>query len=96
MLFNVLLGGELNQTFSARSWERKKQGKWNIVWLLDLIFFWDPMHCAHSYVYWITRKDLRKIGKKNVYNSRGMDYNHTVIEKDIHDANLDRLRRGAP
>lgn len=35
VLFNVILGGYSNQTFSARNWGWKRQGKPNIVWLID-------------------------------------------------------------
>jgi hypothetical protein len=35
VLFNVILGGYSNQTFSARNWSWKRKGKWNLVWLID-------------------------------------------------------------
>ena len=35
VLFNVLLGGPNNQTFSARNWARKRKNKLNLVWLID-------------------------------------------------------------
>ena len=46
VLFNVLTGGASNQTFSARNWGWKKQGKANLVWLIDFLFGRD--HCAES------------------------------------------------
>ena len=55
VLLNVLLGGENNQTFSARNWQWKKQGKPNIVWLIDGII--GQTHCALCWVYWKLRKD---------------------------------------
>jgi hypothetical protein len=59
VLFNVILGGYSNQTFSARNYNWKKQGKYNLVWLIDKIFFLDKDHCMHSWSYWILRKDLK-------------------------------------
>lgn len=55
VLFNVLTGGASNQTFSARNWGWKKQGKPNLVWLIDFLFGRD--HCAECWVYWQARKD---------------------------------------
>jgi hypothetical protein len=60
VLFNVLLGGESNQTFSARNYGWKKKEKPNIVWLIDFIarcIFNDPDHCLNSWVYWCIRKN---------------------------------------
>lgn len=37
VLLNVLLGGPNNQTFSARNWTLKRQGKINAVLLIDSI-----------------------------------------------------------
>ena len=37
VLFNVLTGGASNQTFSARNWQWKKDKKYNLVWLIDLV-----------------------------------------------------------
>lgn len=59
VLFNVFLGGESNQTFSARNYAWKKEGKPNLVWLIDFVakyVFKDPDHCLNSWVYWYTRK----------------------------------------
>ena len=36
VLLNVVLGGASNQTFSARNWQRKKDGLLNFVWFLKL------------------------------------------------------------
>ena len=54
VLLNVLLGGSNNQTFSARNWQWKKEGKPNIVWLIDL--FLGKGHCTECWVYWKVRK----------------------------------------
>lgn len=35
VLLNVTLGGKSNQTFSARNWDRKRNGKTNLVLLID-------------------------------------------------------------
>lgn len=61
VLLNVILGGYSNQTFSARNYEWKRQGKPNIVWLIDGIFlhvFSDANHCMNSWSYWVIRKEL--------------------------------------
>jgi peroxiredoxin len=47
---NVLLGGSVNQTFSARNWDRKRNGKFNIVVLIDGIF--GRNHCCYCWVVW--------------------------------------------
>lgn len=60
ILLNVILGGHSNQTFSARNYERKRQGKANLVWIIDRIFFWDTGHCLHSWSYWFVRKELEQ------------------------------------
>lgn len=59
VLLNVLLGGPSNQTLSARNYELKRNGKPNIVWLIDLLFFWDKDHCMNSWLYWFLRKDVQ-------------------------------------
>ena len=58
VLLNVLLGGPSNQTFSARNWQWKREGKPNIVFLLDAVFFLENQHCMTSWVYWRLRKDV--------------------------------------
>jgi hypothetical protein len=40
VLFNVLLGGPSNQTFSARNYGWKRDGEPNLVWLIDFVFFY--------------------------------------------------------
>ena len=54
VLMNVILGGKLNQTFSARNWEWKRNGKPNISWLIDKILGKD--HCSRCWSYWKTRR----------------------------------------
>lgn len=56
VLLNVLLGGELNQSFSARNHQRRRDGKVNIAHLIDLIYFWEPHHCSTAWSYWILNK----------------------------------------
>jgi hypothetical protein len=58
VLLNVLLGGYSNQTFSARNYGWKRNGKPNLVWLIDAIFWFDPNHCLDSWSYWIVRKEI--------------------------------------
>ncbi len=54
VLTNVLLGGSNNQTFSARNWQWKKEGRLNIVWFIDL--FIGQGHCLECWVYWKVRR----------------------------------------
>jgi hypothetical protein len=52
ILFNVIIGGRLNQSFSAAQWERKRNGKWHLVWLLNAIFYKEIEHCMEAWVKW--------------------------------------------
>lgn len=54
VLLNVLLGGESNQTFSARNYSWRRDNKPNIAKAIDLVLGKD--HCFMSWVYWSTRK----------------------------------------
>jgi hypothetical protein len=58
VLLNVLLGGYINQTFSARNYGWKREGKPNLVWLIDTIFWFDSNHCLDAWTYWIVRKEI--------------------------------------
>ena len=61
VLLNVILGGYSNQTFSARNYAWKREGNWNIVWLIDFAFRYttgEENHCMNSWVYWYTRKNM--------------------------------------
>jgi len=51
--FSVILGGKVNQTFSTRNWQRKKEDKFNIVWIIDLIL--GDGHCMESWIKWRTK-----------------------------------------
>lgn len=57
ILLNVIIGGYRDQTFSARNYAWKRESRWNMVWLIDKTFYWDPDHCFHSWVYWRLRED---------------------------------------
>lgn len=51
--FNVIvLFGPSNQTTSARNWQWKRDGKFNLVFLIDMVL--GVGHCINSWVYWIT------------------------------------------
>jgi hypothetical protein len=52
IFINVLLGGKVNQTVSATQWQRKRDRKWNLVWLIDAIFYKDIEHCMEAWVKW--------------------------------------------
>jgi len=48
ILINVILGGKLNQTFSARNYQRRKDNKKNLVFLIDMLLGQD--HCLLCWV----------------------------------------------
>ena len=48
---NVLLGGRINQTFSARNWQRKRDNKANLVYIINNVFG-NRDHCWDSWVKW--------------------------------------------
>lgn len=52
ILINTLLGGRNNQTFSARNWERKRNNKINLVFLIDFLWVWEKNHCLESWTKW--------------------------------------------
>ena len=54
ILINVILGGKSNQTFSARNYQGKKEGKKNLVWFIDLVL--QKGHCQMCWVNWTIRK----------------------------------------
>ena len=54
VLFNVVIGGPSNQTFSARNWQWKKDKKFNLVWVIDLML--GSGHCLECWAYWKTRE----------------------------------------
>lgn len=66
VLFNVLLGGYSNQSFSARNYAWKREDRLNIVWLIDLLFWFDQDHCMNSWLYWYTRKTLGEQYDNNI------------------------------
>lgn len=52
ILINTVLGGSNNQTFSARNYQRKRDNKFNLVWLIDGIWFLKKDHCQDSWMKW--------------------------------------------
>ena len=59
VLFNVILGGHSNQTFSARNWHWKRSNKWHIVPIIDTLWYKEPNHCLVCWTYWIVRKEIK-------------------------------------
>lgn len=55
VLINVILGGRLNQTFSARNWERERNNKRSLSYLIDYIL--GDGHCMRAWAYWKVRGD---------------------------------------
>jgi hypothetical protein len=61
VLFNVLMFGPSNQTFSARNYGWKRKGKFNLVPIIDFVakhVFREHSHCQLSWIYWRVRKDV--------------------------------------
>jgi len=54
MFFNVLLGGEIGQTFSARQHEAKRNNKLNLSRFVNA--FCGKDHCAICWSFWKVRK----------------------------------------
>jgi len=54
ILLNVLLGGYSNQTFSARNYQRMREGRLNISGFIDRLL--GQGHCLECWTNWITRK----------------------------------------
>jgi hypothetical protein len=54
MLLNVMLGGSIGQTFSARQHEAKRNGKRNLSLLVDV--FCGEGHCMRCWAFWKVRK----------------------------------------
>jgi len=52
ILINVIFGGRSNQTFSATQYQRRKDGKANVVWFIDKFFWWETDHCLGAWVKW--------------------------------------------
>ena len=78
VLFNVLMFGPSNQTFSARNWGWKREGKFNLVPIIDFVawyVFRDANHCQFSWVYWRVRKDVvfEHENKSNVGPKQSVD-----------------------
>ena len=54
VLINVILGGQNNQTFSARNHQWQKEGKPNIVYFIDMLI--GKGHCLEAWAYWKVRR----------------------------------------
>lgn len=54
MLLNVLLGGPVGQTFSARQHELRRNGKLHMAPVVDLLC--GKHHCKICWAYWKVRK----------------------------------------
>jgi hypothetical protein len=54
MFVNVLLGGPIGQTISARQYDLKRDGKFNFSKQIDILCGED--HCMSCWAYWKVRK----------------------------------------
>lgn len=60
-MFNTVLGGSPDETLSSRAYRTEQQGKLFGRFfrpLIDLIFFFDPLHCYQAYLAESTRRQL--------------------------------------
>lgn len=78
VLFNVILGGHSNQTFSARNYGWKREGKFNLVRVIDAIYFREENHCLTSWSYWCIRHNLQDTKKV-------VDINSNIPYSMLHD-----------
>ena len=82
ILFNVFLGGPSNQTFSARNYGWKRKEKYNLVWFIDSLAWFDKNHCKRSWTYWKIRTPEYVVIPKSVHREwRNSDKNVKVLEK---------------
>lgn len=80
VLFNVLLGGPSNQTFSARNYGWKRQGRYNVVWFIDSLAWFDKDHCKRSWTYWKIRTPKHLMIPDSVHTEwRNSDKNVTPL-----------------
>ena len=69
IFINVLLGGRINQTFSARNYQRRRDNKINLVRVINFLFR-DKNHCSESWVKWtIINQAIKKYDE-------GMGFEH--------------------
>lgn len=76
VLINVILGGKSNQSFSARNWQRKRDGLWHLCDLIDVMFWFDKDHCLTSWTYWRVHKGILR--------KQGFDEKFKILEKEIY------------
>ena len=60
IILNVILGGRLNQTFAARNYQRKRENKKNMCFLLDILFYYETDHCMLSWTHWKVNDGYRQ------------------------------------
>lgn len=70
IFLNTVLGGSNNQTFSARNWQRKRDGKLHLVWLIDFVFR-NKMHCCESWIKWsIIHNSIKNYNEHMGFNKK--------------------------
>ena len=60
-IFNTVLGGSPDETLSSRAYRTEQQNKiFGKIFrpVIDLLFFFDPLHCYESYLAESTRRQL--------------------------------------
>lgn len=68
-LHSILVGGDPDETFSARCyrWHLEGDRSWPMH-LVDLLFFWQDAHCKESFINEVLRKQLPSIYRTGVYD----------------------------
>lgn len=60
-MFNALLGGSPDETLSSRAYRTEQQNKIFGRFfrpVIDLVFFFDPLHCYEAYMSELNRRQL--------------------------------------
>jgi hypothetical protein len=68
--FNTLTGGQPYQSFSARNWDRKRNGEKSFVFIIDKILFFDPDHCMNCWIHWKIGRTYVLMFEKAIHDER--------------------------
>ena len=100
ILINVITGGPSNQACSDRNYGWKREGKRNLVWIIDTFCYYVGYgltrmgfpcdyrnHCMSSWCYWRARKDVaHEFEVRREYESKKL-YKPVFIGCDWYDSN---------
>lgn len=64
-LANAIIGGEPDETLSARAWRLRQRPAWGRAQrIIDRLFFWEAEHCRASYDSEINRQQMPGIYRR--------------------------------